>query len=100
MNERKQSALSKSNAQSSKHFKTTSTFLYSIYPQRAGKTSLFHMRAADITCFNALPCFIFKNLSYSYNCQNLSYSLEVLFGSQRPIACSVSAIVAQNFTFI
>ena len=41
-NERKQSALSK--VGSFKHSKTTSSFLYVMYYQRAGKTSHFHMR--------------------------------------------------------
>ena len=40
--ERKQSVLWK--ARSFKHSKTTSSFSYSIYHQRAGKTCLFHMR--------------------------------------------------------
>ena len=34
-------------------------FLYSMYPQRAGKTSLFHMRAVDSTHFNT--CCTFKS---------------------------------------
>ena len=49
-NEHKQSALSK--AQSFKHSKLQTAFLYSIYHQRAGKTSLLHMRGGDFTPFN------------------------------------------------
>ena len=32
--------------------KLQAAFLYSIYHQRAGKTSLFHMRGVDFTHFN------------------------------------------------
>ena len=35
-------------------------FLYSIYHQRAGKTSLFHMRGVNVTHFNT--CSTFKGL--------------------------------------
>ena len=49
-NERTQSVLSK--AQSFKHFKTTSRFFVFIFHQRAGNTSLFHMRGVDFTHFN------------------------------------------------
>ena len=50
-NERKQSALSK--VRSLKDSKTTGSVfvLYSIYHQRAGKTSHFHMRGGDFTHF-------------------------------------------------
>ena len=54
-NERKQSALSKE--RSFKHVKTTSSFLYSMYHQQAGKTSLFHMREAHFAHFNTCGAF-------------------------------------------
>ena len=54
-NERKQSVLSK--ALSCKHSKTTSSFLYSVYLKRAGKTSPY-MRGVDFTHFNT--CCTFK----------------------------------------
>ena len=50
-----QSALSK--IRSFQHSKPTSSFLYSIYHQRAGKTSLFHMRGVDFTHFNTYCTF-------------------------------------------
>ena len=62
-NERKQSALSK--GRSFKHSKTMQTaFLYSIYHQRAGKTSLFPMRGVDFTHFNI--CCIPLSRSYEH----------------------------------
>ena len=44
--------------QSFKHSKTTSSFLYLIYNQRADKTSPFHMRGVDFTHVNT--CCTFK----------------------------------------
>ena len=41
-----------------KHFKTTSSFFVFNLHQRAGKTSLFHMRGVDFTHFNT--CFTCK----------------------------------------
>ena len=48
-NQRKQSELSKVGLRPFKHSKTTSNFFYSIYHQRWGKTSLFHMRRPVIS---------------------------------------------------
>ena len=60
----KQSALSKT--RSFKHSKTTSSFLYSIHHQRAGKT--IHMRGVDYTHFNT--CCTFK---FSTFCVNICF---------------------------
>ena len=51
-NERKQSALSLSKAHLSNILKLQAAFLYLIYHQRSGKTSLFLMRGVDFTHFN------------------------------------------------
>ena len=55
-NECKQSACRRHNL--SNILKLQATFLYSIYHQRAGKTSLFHVRGIDFTHFNT--CCTFK----------------------------------------
>ena len=57
INEGKQSALSK--VQSFKQSKTTSIFnKNSIYHQRAGKTSLLHLRGVDFMHFNTCCTFM------------------------------------------
>ena len=47
-----------SKARSFKHSKTINSFLYSIYHQRTGKTSLFHMRGVDFTHFKTGCTFV------------------------------------------
>ena len=76
-NERKQSVLSK--ARSFKHSKTTSVFLYLIYHQRAGKTSLFHMRGVDFKHFNT--CCTFNSIVSGWNCDLLASLITQLLTS-------------------
>ena len=54
-NERKQSALSQ--VRSFKDSDLQAAFLYAIYHQQEGKTSLFHMRGVDFTHFNTCCTF-------------------------------------------
>ena len=70
-NEHKQSMLAK--VRSSKHSKTISIFLYSMYHQGAGKISLFHMRGIAFKHFNTCCTFnllfIFSNISEIIKCK-------------------------------